>query len=153
MVHCRKGTMRKGKMARWTNPSSWFHVLCFILRTKCFHSSVWFAVITLVYMELSTRGGTTPVCSYRQAGCRLPPLDDIFDRVIRQSSRMHGISSDLHSEFVSCFFFLPWPRSSIIIHQTSTSTHSLSVTLWVSCLQALISLCLSTLTGAKFHSQ
>lgn len=47
------------------------------------------------------RADTAPVCAYEQAGCHLPSLADLFDRVVQQSSRMHGISSDLHSEFVS----------------------------------------------------
>lgn len=130
--------------------------MLWFLGTKCFHPSVWFAVLTLVYLELSTRVGTAPICAYGQAGCRLPSLADLFDRVIQQSSRMHGISSDLHSEFVSPFFFFffkLWPRSSITIHHTLTSIHSLSVTLWVSYFQALISLCVSVFTGAIFVSQ
>lgn len=70
----------------------------------CFPSA--FAVLTLVYLELSLRVGTAPICAYGQAGCHVPSLADLFDRVIQQSSRMHGISSDLHSEFVSSFFKL-----------------------------------------------
>ncbi|KAM9753269.1 prolactin-like [Menidia menidia] len=51
------------------------------------------------------RVGTAPICSSDgQAGCHVPPLADLFDRVIQQSSRMHGISSDLHSEFEQYFF-------------------------------------------------
>lgn len=71
-----------------------------------FFSSVWFAALMLVYLELSIRVGTAPLCPYGQAGCHVPTLADLFDRVIQQSSRMHGISSDLHAEFVSPFFFL-----------------------------------------------
>lgn len=43
------------------------------------------------------QGGLLP---YGQAGCPLPLLADLFDRVIQQSSRMHGVSSDLHLELV-----------------------------------------------------
>ncbi|XP_051808051.1 LOW QUALITY PROTEIN: prolactin-like [Acanthochromis polyacanthus] len=48
--------------------------------------------------------GTVPTCGYGQAGCQVPSLADLFDRVIQQSSRMHGISSDLHSQFEQYFF-------------------------------------------------
>ncbi|XP_062245713.1 prolactin-like [Platichthys flesus] len=66
---------------------------------------VWFTVLTLVYLERSMRAGSAPICAYGQAGCLLPSLADLFDRVIQHSSRMHGISSDLHSEFEQ--YFLP----------------------------------------------
>ncbi|XP_077425057.1 prolactin-like [Vanacampus margaritifer] len=38
------------------------------------------------------------MCAYGQAGCPLPTLADLFERVMQQSSRMHGISSDLQSQ-------------------------------------------------------
>ncbi|XP_072241210.1 prolactin-like [Leuresthes tenuis] len=65
---------------------------------------VWFAFLALVFLHFSMRAGTVPICPDRQAGCRVPSLADVFDRVIQQSSRMHGISSDLHSEFEHFFF-------------------------------------------------
>ncbi|KAG7521848.1 prolactin-like [Solea senegalensis] len=68
-------------------------------------TKAWFAVLTLLYLDLSMRVGTAPVCAYGQAGCHVPALADLFDRVIQQSSRMHGVSSDLHSE--SDQYFLP----------------------------------------------
>lgn len=80
-------------------------MLLFLLTKSFFPPSVWFAVFTLVNLELS-RVGTAPICAYGQAECHVSSLADLFDRVIQQSSRMHGISSDLHSEFVSSFFFL-----------------------------------------------
>ncbi|XP_068458525.1 prolactin-like [Clinocottus analis] len=63
-----------------------------------------FAVLTLVYLELSTRVVAAPMCAYGQTGCRAPSLVDLFDRVIQQSARMHYISTDLHSEFEQFFF-------------------------------------------------
>ncbi|KAM7003511.1 prolactin-like [Tautogolabrus adspersus] len=63
-----------------------------------------FAVLILVYLELSMRAGTSPICPSGQAGCLVPSLADLFNRVIQQSSRVHGISSDLHSEFEQYFF-------------------------------------------------
>lgn len=67
---------------------------------------VWLAALTLVYLEQSIRVDAFPVCSSGQAGCPLPLLADLFDRVIQKSTRMHGVSSDLHSEFVR---FYPSP--------------------------------------------
>ncbi|XP_008274359.1 prolactin-like [Stegastes partitus] len=65
---------------------------------------VWFVVLILAYINLSMRVGTAPICGYGQDGCQVLSLADIFDRVIQQSSRMHGISSDLHSQFEQYFF-------------------------------------------------
>ncbi|XP_068580267.1 prolactin-like [Cebidichthys violaceus] len=72
--------------------------------------SVLFAVLTLVYLELSMRVVAAPICAYGQTGCHVPLLFDLFERVIQQSSRMHGISSDLHSEFEQYFF----PRKNLV---------------------------------------
>ncbi|XP_063762252.1 prolactin-like [Eleginops maclovinus] len=65
---------------------------------------VLFAALCLVYLELSMRVVSAPICSYGQAGCHVPSLADLFERVIQQSSRMHSVSSDLHSEFEQYFF-------------------------------------------------
>lgn len=62
---------------------------------------VWMAALVLACLDHCIRVDTFPVCSYSQAGCALPPLADVFDRVIQQSSKMHATSSDLHSEYVS----------------------------------------------------
>ncbi|XP_051916341.1 prolactin-like [Hippocampus zosterae] len=59
-------------------------------------SAVSFAVATLVHLFLSV--ASAPICAYGQAGCHVPTLADLFERVMQQSSRMHGISSDLHSQ-------------------------------------------------------
>uniref|UniRef100_A0A3Q1G981 Prolactin 2 n=1 Tax=Acanthochromis polyacanthus TaxID=80966 RepID=A0A3Q1G981_9TELE len=63
-------------------------------------SKVWFVVLTLVYLNFSM----WPVALSRHVATarlavRFLSLADLFDRVIQQSSRMHGISSDLHSQF------------------------------------------------------
>ncbi|XP_045893009.1 prolactin-like [Micropterus dolomieu] len=63
-----------------------------------------FSVLTLLCLELAMRVGTAPICAYGQAGCHVLSLADLFDRVIQQSSRMHGISSDLHTEFEKYFY-------------------------------------------------
>lgn len=84
---------------------------------KFFSPSVLFAVLTLVYLELSMRVVSAPICSYGQAGCHVPSLADLFERVIQQSSRMHSVSSDLHSEFVSYFLSA---LTLIIYHHPST---------------------------------
>lgn len=88
--------MRKGKSERARGFETGFDP---ISGMKCRPFSVWLAVLSLVYLEQSIRVDAFPVCSYGQAGCPLP-LADLFDRVIQQSSRMHGVSSDLHSKFV-----------------------------------------------------
>ncbi|XP_059191862.1 prolactin-like [Centropristis striata] len=78
---------------------------------KCvFFSSDLFAVLILVYLELSMRVITAPICAYEQAQCHVPSLADLFERLIQQSSRMHGISSDLHSEFEQYLF----PRKNLV---------------------------------------
>ncbi|XP_049429248.1 prolactin-like [Epinephelus fuscoguttatus] len=71
---------------------------------------VWLAVLSLAYLELSMTVVTAPICAYGQARCHVPSLADLFDRVIQQSSRMHGISSDLHSEYEQYFF----PRKNLV---------------------------------------
>uniref|UniRef100_H2V0I1 Prolactin-like n=1 Tax=Takifugu rubripes TaxID=31033 RepID=H2V0I1_TAKRU len=61
--------------------------------------------LILACLDHCIRVDTFPVCSYSQAGCPLPLLADVFDRVIQQSSKMHAASSDLHSEYER--YFLP----------------------------------------------
>lgn len=61
----------------------------------------WVAALVLACLDHCSRVDTFPVCSYSQAGCPLPLLADVFDRVIQQSSKMHAASSELHSKFVS----------------------------------------------------
>ncbi|XP_042352788.1 prolactin-like [Plectropomus leopardus] len=71
---------------------------------------VWLAALTLMHLELSMTVVTAPICAYGKAGCHIPTLADLFDRVMQQSSRMHGISSDLHSDFEQFFF----PRKNLL---------------------------------------
>lgn len=127
-----------------------------LVKVKVKVPSVWFAV--LMYLELSMRVGTAPICAYGQAGCHVPSLADLFDRVTQQSSRLHGISSDLHSEFVSSFFF----SASDIDHPSPSITlrppfiHHQSPLFELAIFQALISLrvmCVSVFAGATFLSQ
>ncbi|XP_034019110.1 prolactin 2 [Thalassophryne amazonica] len=47
--------------------------------------------------------GAAPACTDERAGCHFLSLADLFDRVIQHSARMHGISSDLHSELEQYF--------------------------------------------------
>uniref|UniRef100_A0A3P8VDX5 Prolactin 2 n=1 Tax=Cynoglossus semilaevis TaxID=244447 RepID=A0A3P8VDX5_CYNSE len=70
---------------------------------SCLHTSVWLRLPAslgdwMLQLSISMRVGTAPICIYGQAGCPSSSLADFFDRVIQQSSRMHGISSSLHSE-------------------------------------------------------
>ncbi|CAJ1056266.1 prolactin-like [Xyrichtys novacula] len=78
------------------------------------------AALMLVYLELSMRVGSAPICHHEQTGCHTPPLEDLFDRVVQQSSRMHGISSDLQSEFGRHFF-----PSKNIIEKRKCHTHGI----------------------------
>ncbi|XP_057693555.1 prolactin-like isoform X2 [Corythoichthys intestinalis] len=61
-----------------------------------------FLVVMLAQLLLSV--ASAPICAYGQTGCPLPTLADLFDRVMQQSSRMHGISSDLQSQFEHYLF-------------------------------------------------
>lgn len=57
--------------------------------------------VALLFLDLRTRVGSAPICPHGHTGCHILSLADLFDRVIQHSARMHGLSSDLHSEFVS----------------------------------------------------
>ncbi|XP_071782533.1 prolactin 2 [Centroberyx gerrardi] len=68
-------------------------------------SVVWVGLVCLLLRSRLARVGAAPICTNGQAGCHVLSLADLFDRVIQHSARMHGISSDLHSEFEQ--YFLP----------------------------------------------
>ncbi|CAJ1055691.1 prolactin 2 [Xyrichtys novacula] len=44
-----------------------------------------------------------PLCMNSHSSCHVVSLSDLFDRVIQHSSRMHGVSNDLHAEFEQHF--------------------------------------------------
>ncbi|KAJ4924703.1 hypothetical protein JOQ06_003655 [Pogonophryne albipinna] len=67
-------------------------------------SLVW-VVLLVCLSSRRTSVGAAPICTNGQVGCHVLSLDNLFDRVIQHSARMHGISSDLHSEFEQ--YFLP----------------------------------------------
>uniref|UniRef100_A0A672F1Y6 Prolactin-like n=1 Tax=Salarias fasciatus TaxID=181472 RepID=A0A672F1Y6_SALFA len=67
-------------------------------------SMLWLAA-ALVCLALCVRVNPVPICAFGQTGCRTPSLAELFERLIQQSSRMNGISTDLHSEFER--YFLP----------------------------------------------
>ena len=61
----------------------------------------------LVCLELRPRlcqVSGAPICAHGQTGCHILSLADLFERVLQHSARMHGISSDLHSEFVRLLY-------------------------------------------------
>uniref|UniRef100_A0A4W5MX52 Uncharacterized protein n=1 Tax=Hucho hucho TaxID=62062 RepID=A0A4W5MX52_9TELE len=64
---------------------------------------MWVVFLARVYVD--HKAGCGPICAHRQAGCYALSLADLFDRVIQQSARMHGISSNLPSEIEQ--YFLP----------------------------------------------
>ncbi|XP_029317941.1 prolactin 2 [Cottoperca gobio] len=68
-------------------------------------SFVWVVLVCLLYCSRLTSVGAAPICTNGQTGCHVLSLANLFDRVIQHSARMHGISSDLHSEFEQ--YFLP----------------------------------------------
>uniref|UniRef100_A0A3B1ID62 Prolactin-like n=1 Tax=Astyanax mexicanus TaxID=7994 RepID=A0A3B1ID62_ASTMX len=61
--------------------------------------------LTLLCVSVTVRGAPAPICPHGHPGCQAISLADLFDRVIQHSSRMHGLSSDLHSEFEQ--YFIP----------------------------------------------
>ena len=69
-------------------------------------SVVWVVLVYLLFCSRLLGVGAAPICTNAQAGCHALSLANLFDRVIQHSARMHGISNDLHSEFVSPQFVL-----------------------------------------------
>ncbi|KAM4614967.1 prolactin 2 [Polymixia lowei] len=68
-------------------------------------SVVFLGLVCLVLRARVGRVSAASICANGHAGCHVLSLADLFDRVIQHSARMHGISSDLHSEFEQ--YFLP----------------------------------------------
>ncbi|XP_065146188.1 prolactin 2 isoform X2 [Paramisgurnus dabryanus] len=57
-------------------------------------------LVALLCLDPHGHGGfSAPICMHGPAGCHVPSLADLFDRVIQHSARMHSLSNDLHSEF------------------------------------------------------
>uniref|UniRef100_A0AAY4EQ20 Uncharacterized protein n=1 Tax=Denticeps clupeoides TaxID=299321 RepID=A0AAY4EQ20_9TELE len=77
---------------------SFSHILLFL--------SASFFLLALLCLDLHARTGSVPICANGHSRCYALSLSDLFDRVIQHSARMHSLSSDLHSEFVSCL--LSW---------------------------------------------
>uniref|UniRef100_A0A8C5C1N3 Prolactin 2 n=1 Tax=Gadus morhua TaxID=8049 RepID=A0A8C5C1N3_GADMO len=77
--------MQKNKKDEWS--FAWLGALCLVLRTP------------------TDTVRAAPICDNGQASCQVLSLADLFDRVIQHSSRMHGMSNDLHSQFEQ--YFLP----------------------------------------------
>ncbi|MBN3298406.1 PRL protein, partial [Amia calva] len=62
-------------------------------------------VLVLICLDLQLEVSSAPICAHGHTGCHSLSVSDLFDRVIQHSSRMHSLSSDLHSEFEK--YFLP----------------------------------------------
>lgn len=73
-----------------------FHHLCPLL--VCIGCVV---LLCLLLFSWPASVEAAPNCMNDQAGCSIPALANLFDRVIQHSSRMHSITNDLHSDFVS----------------------------------------------------
>lgn len=57
------------------------------------------SLLAVLCVSVAVRVAPAPICPHGHSGCQAISLADLFDRVIQHSSRMHGLSSDLHSEF------------------------------------------------------
>lgn len=64
-------------------------------------SIIWVVLVCLLLFSRPSSVGAAPICINDQAGCSVPSLANLFDRVIQHSARMHSITNDLHSVFVS----------------------------------------------------
>lgn len=81
-----------------------FHLLC-----NSFHPSflssfihlVFFILVALMCLDLHPPVCSAPICANGRVGCHILSLSDLFDRVIQYSARVHSLSSNLHSDFVS----------------------------------------------------
>ncbi|XP_062403893.1 prolactin-like [Sardina pilchardus] len=57
----------------------------------------------LLSLGVEMQVGAAPICAHGHSGCHSLSLADLFDRVIQHSARIHGLSSDLHTEFEQYF--------------------------------------------------
>lgn len=62
---------------------------------------VWLLLVSVLFCSRLTSVRAVSVCTNAHAGCHVLSLANLFDRVIQHSTRMHSITNDLHSEFVS----------------------------------------------------
>uniref|UniRef100_H3AXW1 Prolactin n=1 Tax=Latimeria chalumnae TaxID=7897 RepID=H3AXW1_LATCH len=56
--------------------------------------------LLLVHFLLHGRGvSSLPICANHNTNCQKIPLDDLFDRVVKQSHRIHTLSTDMFNQF------------------------------------------------------
>lgn len=67
-------------------------------------SVVWLLLVYLLFCSRLTSARAASICTSTHASCHVLSLANLFDRVIQHSTRMHSITNDLHSEFVSCIW-------------------------------------------------
>lgn len=79
---------------------SFIWVLCSSLGLWSLLVSVVWVLSVCLFCSRPTSVGAAPICANAQTGCHILSLANLFDRVIQHSARMHGVSNDLHSEFV-----------------------------------------------------
>lgn len=65
-------------------------------------SAVWLLLVYLLFCSRLSSVRAASICTGTHASCHVLSLANLFDRVIQHSTRMHSITNDLHSEFVSC---------------------------------------------------
>ncbi|XP_072530152.1 prolactin-like [Salminus brasiliensis] len=61
------------------------------------------SLLAMLCVSAAVRVAPAPLCPHGQPACLAISLADLFDRVIQHSSRVQGLSSDLHSEFEQSF--------------------------------------------------
>lgn len=106
-------------------------LLIFLIFLFLWHFLVSPVLLVLIYLALCSRLSSMRAassCTNGQTGCHFLSLANLFDRVIQHSAKMHGISNDLHSEFVR-FFLISW--GFLIIHIRVSLTYLYSVVLSV----------------------
>lgn len=90
-------------------------------------------LVVLIYLALCSRLSSMRAassCTNGQTGCHFLSLANLFDRVIQHSARMHGISNDLHSEFVR-LFLISWGFLMLRTRVSLTYLHSVVLSVLV----------------------
>nr|XP_014344264.1 PREDICTED: prolactin-like [Latimeria chalumnae] len=72
----------------------------FLVPACSFGSGFLLVSLLLVHFLLHGRGvSSLPICANHNTNCQKIPLDDLFDRVVKQSHRIHTLSTDMFNQF------------------------------------------------------
>ncbi|XP_036431374.1 prolactin-like [Colossoma macropomum] len=63
------------------------------------------SLLLVLCVSGAERMASAPICAHEHPECQTVSLADLFNRVVQHSARLHGLSSDLHSEFEQ--YFIP----------------------------------------------